>query len=205
MNRVTLINYLIDKFNFSSYLEIGIDQGITFKQISCENKESVDPAKGLYSHAKPTHQMTSDEFFNSVEPVDKKWDVIFIDGLHESDQVDKDIRNSLRHLNPGGFVILHDCNPLTYERQIVPDPRNTSGPWNGDVWRSVARFRSGFKDYGCAVIDYDEGLGIISSRLDCDGFECPDELTYEYLESNREEVLNLVSKESTEMFLESIQ
>jgi predicted O-methyltransferase YrrM len=52
--------------------------------------------------------ITSDAFF---ERSMVKFDVIFIDGLHEEHQVDRDIVNSLQHLNPGGIIVLHDCLP----------------------------------------------------------------------------------------------
>lgn len=205
MNRVSLINYFIEKFNLSSYLEIGVAKGGTFGSVSCAQKESVDPADNFYSDAKPTHKMTSDEFFESIKGSGKKWDIIFIDGLHESQQVNRDIENSIRHLSEKGFIILHDCNPLRYEYQVVPDPRPRRGtPWNGDVWRSVVKFRNENKDYGCSVIDYDEGLGIISSRLPVTNIEAPETLDYKSLELNRHTLLGLVDKKLVSDFLESI-
>ena len=59
--------------------------------------------------------MTSDEFFDFLRTneFDRKYDVIFIDGLHKSYQVKKDILNSLQFLNPKGYIVLHDCNPPT--------------------------------------------------------------------------------------------
>lgn len=205
MNRVILINYLINKFSFSRYLEIGIDQGLTFRGVTCEKKESVDPAMNLYAHAKPTHKMTSDQFFESIKNTDKKWDVIFIDGLHESHQVDRDIRNSIKHLSENGFIILHDCSPLKYEHQIVPDPRQRTGtPWNGDVWKSVVKFRSNNLDYGCVVLDYDEGLGLINRKIQTDNITLPEPLNFENLEVDRESLLGLIQKENVQTFLESL-
>ena len=42
-DRADLINYLIEKRNFKSHLEIGLDNGDNYKRIQCEHKESVDP------------------------------------------------------------------------------------------------------------------------------------------------------------------
>ena len=55
--------------------------------------------------------MTSDDFFRDNK---EKFDLIFIDGLHETNQVDRDIENSLKFINKGGTILLHDCLPKKY-------------------------------------------------------------------------------------------
>ena len=49
--------------------------------------------------------MTSNEFFFNNS---KKYDLIFVDGDHSSDQVKIDIDNSWKILNKGGYLILDD-------------------------------------------------------------------------------------------------
>ena len=92
MKRYEIINLLIVKNGYKSYLEIGLDNGLNFSKIKIDNKKSVDPALGQYSHAKPTYKLTSDDFFKQNKD---KYDIIFIDGLHHSEQVYRDIKNSL--------------------------------------------------------------------------------------------------------------
>lgn len=134
---------------------------------------------------KPTYKMTSDQFFEQIAPGLDKWDIIFIDGLHESHQVDKDIENSLRSLTPNGSIVIHDCNPQDEIRQRVP---RESRQWNGDVWKSVAKYRS--QGGRCVVIDTDEGLGWIHRSLEPpEPFEV--EYTYQALDKNRELYLGL--------------
>lgn len=41
----------------------------------------------------------------------QKFDLVFIDGLHHSDQVLKDINNSLSFLEPNGVIMCHDILP----------------------------------------------------------------------------------------------
>ncbi len=53
----------------------------------------VDPGMG------GTHRMTSDEFFRQYQG--PPFDLIFIDGLHLSEQVLTDIKNALQWLSPG--------------------------------------------------------------------------------------------------------
>ena len=104
--RYDLINTLIQKFGFKNYLEIGVsDPSECFNNVICENKMGVDP--GLEFPDNPVkYPMTSDDFFSSLEKGNLdldpgfRWDVIFIDGLHISTQVMKDVINSLYHLNP---------------------------------------------------------------------------------------------------------
>ena len=154
--RSDIINKLIAKNNYKTYLEIGIAGGESFNTINCEYKVGVDPA--LTTPA--THHMTSDEYFDSLTPNDK-FDIIFIDGLHLWEQCYRDINNALAHLNPNGVVVCHDMNPLfeMFQSRLWPD---TCGLWNGDVWKAFAKVRTERNDINCQMIeDCDFGIGII--------------------------------------------
>lgn len=193
MTRYQLINKLIKKFNYQSYLEIGVADGSCFDRIEIINKESVDPATDVkYILAKPTYKMTSDEFFINNT---KTYDIIFIDGLHHSDQVDKDIKNSLRILNEGGMILLHDCNAVTEISQRVP--RETSY-WVGDVWKSIVKYRyeTAGCEFGCMTLHMlpkEQDMSIIKRSIKHSfNIEMPDTLDYEWLENNRYPALGLI-------------
>lgn len=190
MKRWDLINYLIEKFDYKTYLEIGVDNGACFNNIVIINKVSVDPAID-YPHARPTFKMTSDEFFVSNE---KKFDIIFIDGLHHSDQVDKDIRNSINCLTDNGCILIHDSNPYSELAQRVP---RESRYWTGDVWKSIVKYRATNNLPGCVVLDLradEEGTAIIKNTIDSNfKLEIPESLTYEWLDYNRDNALGLIS------------
>lgn len=93
MDRSDIINFLIKKNNFKTYLEIGLDNpDVNFNKINCSVKHSVDPFfesdhtefdiksyEFEYAMKFLTFRMTSDEFF---ETSSMKYDIIFIDGLH---------------------------------------------------------------------------------------------------------------------------
>tara|TARA_Y100001963_G_scaffold139007_1_gene204428 strand:- start:3928 stop:5019 length:1092 start_codon:yes stop_codon:yes gene_type:complete len=190
-NRVDIINSIINYVGATNYLEIGLYEGACFSQINAPNKVSVDPEK-LTDLL--THQMTSDEFFEQNTGI---FDVVFIDGLHHSDQVYKDIKNSIDCLSDKGVVICHDMNPPTKERQEVPCVK---WPWNGDCWKAWVKLRVEEPNLNMFVIDADEGCGIITKgsqrtlnlNLTEDyGYG----LTWEDLDSNRMEYLNLISLE----------
>ena len=193
MKRFDIINYLIEKYNYTSYLEIGVENpNNCFNKINAVNKISVDPnPMGIVSH-----KMTSDEFFKAYSK-DMIFDIVFIDGLHTMEQVDKDIQNSLNHLSENGIIVLHDCNPVNEQRQMeLNDPRRKIRAWNGTVWKSIAKLRCSDNNLYIAVIDTDEGVGIIK-RGTQDTFKIEDDmnniLTYEFLDMNRGELLNLIS------------
>lgn len=190
-----LINHYLSKKESKHYLEIGLYKGMTFSRVSAALKDSVDPDSTM--NAK--YQMDSDSFFDNVAPtLEYKYDLIFIDGLHHTEQVDKDIKNSLNYLNEDGIIVLHDCNPISEMRQRVPaDFDIWKYGWNGDVWKSIFKFRKNYshKLYKTFVIETDEGLGVIKpNEIGVSlNLEYPTEFTYDFFNSNRKEILNLIS------------
>jgi hypothetical protein len=57
-----------------------------------------------------THiRKTSDEAFQNIK--DKEFDFVYIDGLHTSDQVEKDIENYMKLIKKNGFIGGHDYHP----------------------------------------------------------------------------------------------
>ena len=188
MIRSDIINHLIEKYNYQTYLEIGLGDGRNYLRINCRHKECVDPYEGDFDRNYSvdvnefirehilTYQMTSDEFFET-EGRDKKYDLIFIDGLHMEEQVDRDILNSLRHLNEGGRVVVHDCLPFSKEAQLPVEER-IDGNWNGTVWKSIPKLALMGIEY--FVVDTDFGCGIIEYHPNADKLELPPPADYEY-------------------------
>jgi len=192
IKRYDIINHIIGKYNLTNYLEIGVFQGENIRKINASHKDGVDPGHEGYVVPEVNYPLTSDSFFEFIKDhEDIKYDIIFIDGLHHADQVEKDIKNSLKHLVPNGFIIMHDCNPVSYETQIVP--RETIA-WTGNVWKAFVEFKMNNPTYECCVIDTDFGVGIIKNigtdykiinRID----------DWNYFDINRKELLNLISWE----------
>ena len=154
MDKSFIINFLIKKYNYKKYLEIGCRKDTTFNQINIDYKRGVDPEQG------GTHRMTSDEFFEqNVE----KFDIIFIDGLHLSSQVLKDAYNSLEFLNDNGTIIFHDAKPL-FEDECTINPRDSkAGYWNGDVWKAIVELKT-LSDIDIRILDCDWGVGILRKK-----------------------------------------
>jgi len=186
MRRTDIIQGLIDKIGAKAYLEIGMGPGLNFEEIVCEHKICIDPTPTV----EVMFSLTSDDFFAQNE---ETFDVIFIDGLHWSEQVYKDITNSLDILNDGGYIICHDMNPNSEFIQRYPQPKIES-EWTGDCWKAWVKLRSERDDLNMSVVDTDYGCGVITigkqSKVLFKG-----ELTWETLDNNRTELLNLISVE----------
>lgn len=161
IKRYDIINHIIEKKNYNSYLEIGTQHGVNFKKINIKIKECCDPIK-LYKNL--TYHMTSDEAFIKIKENNKKYDIIFIDGLHWSEQVYKDICNSLDCLNHNGCIVLHDCNPITHIQARYPYDDQIK-EWNGDCYKAFLKFRFKNLNIYTSVIDTDWGVGIIMPNL----------------------------------------
>ena len=182
-NRTDLLNFLAEKYNLQRYLEIGVQNPAqNFNKIKCAVKYSIDPDPS----ASATFLMTSDEAFSAG--FRRKFDLIFIDGLHTAEQVKKDFENALKALSPNGFIVLHDCNPLKEEHTIVPRPTAT-GHWNGDVYKFAGRLSS-FEEF--VTVDIDNGCGVFRN-LDGKTFPYRPEFQWEYFDTHRKELLNLIS------------
>ena len=189
MKRTDIINAFIQKYGYKSYLEVGTqDPSSNFDKINVEHKVSIDP----FPRGEVTFVGTSDEYFESITD-DVKYDIIFIDGLHHSDQVLKDVNNALEHLNDRGTIICHDCLPTTEKMQEREDH---GGEWTGDVWKAIAELRVERIDLDIKVVDTDYGCGII--RM---GSNVPYEpltenyKTYAYYNLHKYRMLNVISPE----------
>ncbi|MDC0944282.1 class I SAM-dependent methyltransferase [Candidatus Pelagibacter sp.] len=149
--RWDLIDYLIKKYDYKNYLEIGCDRDQLFSRIKLENKIGVDP------HSGGNIRKTSDEFFQENN---KTFDLVFIDGLHTYAQVKKDILNSVKFLNTNGIILVHDCLPDTMSKQAIPRYKMQ---WNGDVWKAIVDLRQdhNLDIYTCEI---DQGIGVIKKN-----------------------------------------
>lgn len=204
VKRYDLINQLIEKNNYVNYLEIGVrDPNDNFRKIKAAHKDGVDPAN-IRGTTDINYPVTSDEFFELIKDQDIKYDIIFIDGLHLWEQVDKDITNSLNHLQPNGTIVLHDCNPIKEEHQIRE--YKPGAHWNGDVWKAILKHRVENASIKLTVVNTDEGLGVMTFGKEkkytnpvLDSFKTYGDVPYSFLNENRNDILNLVSVEDWEV------
>jgi hypothetical protein len=169
MYRFDIINHFVKKYNFKNYLEIGVFNGECIEAVDILHKDGVDPGAEGVVHPKVNYPITSDEFFELIKGHDIKYDIVFIDGLHHSTQVIKDITNSLKHSINNGVIAMHDCNPPTKAHAQVP--RNGQREWNGDTYKAFLQ--------GDFNIDKNE----LQQGID----------SWDYFNTNRVQLLNLIS------------
>lgn len=168
MNHTELLNHLIKSRDYESYLEIGVYDGINFNSIECTNKSCCDPCVcDVHCCCDVTYRMTSDEMFATLDD-DVKFDIVFIDGMHDEAYVDRDIMNSMKHLNVGGVVCLHDtCPPGEYTTKKYDTYADDRGTWCGDVYKSVLKL---YETNACyhTILNHDCGLTVIEY---CENFD----------------------------------
>jgi hypothetical protein len=228
------IDVIKKKKNKVNYLEIGVQTGFCFFKIRADRKLAVDPdfiiklknkIKGYFRNRTNFNnkffELTSDDFFAQKGDYIKQIggiDVAFIDGLHLREQVAKDIENTLKYLNKGGLILVHDCNPLNanaavraYTSQEVID-MNLPGYdyiWNGDVWEAIVELRATRKDLDIAVINSDHGVGLIQIKPATAPLSLTEEqiknLSYADLDANRQAFLNLKSAENFPAYIKDFE
>ena len=204
--RTEIINFLLSlKQNDTCYLEIGVrNPEDNFNKIKANKKYSVDP--GIEFKQNPVDfKMTSDVFFqklfrNEVLSNSIKFDVIFIDGLHLAEQVDRDIKNALKYLKDDGFVVLHDCNPPSewHARELYTYLNTPAGGyWNGTTWKAFLKWRFSPSVNSCCI-NCDWGVGILSKKHQIGENIDTNNPFFEFgvLDKNRKEYLNLIDFET---------
>ncbi len=196
VSRTELLNVLISVDGLDSYLEIGSGNGKNLAQIIAPIRQSVD------AYADATYQMTSDEFFACGVGLDR-YDLIFVDGLHEEDQCRRDLENALARLSDRGWIVAHDANPPTEWHQRPVEQFEPGSDWNGTVWKALIRCRSEHPELELCTLDVDWGCALLRRRagnLPPDPApELPDTLEWAFFAEHRRELLNLMSASTEEL------
>ena len=182
-----LINMLAGLVQAERYLEIGVHKGETFFNVDFRLKVAVDPdfRFDIDEHQEEGcffYPLTSDDFFSVFPDSDvarkfsgandalPRFDVIFIDGLHNFEQSYRDFQNSLGYCHDKTIWVLDDtvpCDPysaipdqqraLEYRRQqlggqvVAP---NFNWDWHGDVFKTLLAIHDHYPDISyCTVMD----------------------------------------------------
>lgn len=157
-DRLVYVEKAVRKIGFDNckYLEIGVCNGYIFNKLDLkeENKYGVDPDRG------GNYRMTSDQFFS--ENKEKKFDVIFIDGLHHYNQCQRDIINSLKCLNNNGVILIHDMIPTNSLVEYIPR-RAINSHWTGDVWKCAVEIQNS-QNLDFVIANCDCGVGILKPK-----------------------------------------
>lgn len=178
MKRRDVIGPLLALYDAPRYLEIGVEAGTTFHAVAAARKVAVDPDFRFVvpePRITPTvayHQTTSDDYFGRLIDEDDRFDVIFLDGLHTSEQTLRDLLNAVGHLAPGGVIVIDDTMPNSYAASMrSPDDlmllrsrisyEQENLAWMGDVFRIAFFVETFLQAFSFATIEEAPGQMIL--------------------------------------------
>ena len=148
----------------STYLEVGVSLGRTFEDVTVPFRWGVDPHPRFdvdhLPHGAIFSPLESDRFFSGL-PENQKFDLVFLDGLHEWRQTYRDLLNALDHTSDHAIILIDDVVPDD-EWSAIPDQalaiekKRAAGRldhrWQGDVFRVILAIAEHHPDLDFRVI-----------------------------------------------------
>ena len=178
--RTDLLNAIAERYDYRTYLEIGVKHYENFNAIRIPEKIAVDPVYGK------TFKVTSDQFFKETKWLYPEFDLIFVDGDHRMEPCSRDILNAWLHMAPGGLIVVHDVWPKVID--LIGERQEGRKGWCGDVWLAyLLALQNGFSGY---TIDCETGCGIITG-FGATPTKIPDRITFDAFLEHAEEWLNV--------------
>lgn len=163
------------------YLEIGVQHGFNLEAILCNDKTGVDPNPLFNPNKLPNNSKfflsKSDDFFNKLE-TDSQFDFIFIDGLHEANQVLKDVFNALKHSKPNSWILVDDIIPIDFisgisnqkeSIEIKSQLNRFEKSWQGDCYKIYPVLMNYFTGIELFIFIYPNNPQLLI-RISEDGF-----------------------------------
>lgn len=196
-----IINHLIRQFGFSTYLEYNKFDGATyFEDIVCPHKEIAYLPETSYLDGRNIKRLLGIaeqvrfDLIMGLEQLQlhcqgRKFDIIFFDPVHVRPDVDLALQTLPRLLNPGGMLVVHDCNP---EDVALTTLKRRVGSWVGETFKAFALFRH-FNRAQSITINEDFGVGLVWNKsLNLD---YPITLDIDYFDfaQDRQEYLGLIN------------
>lgn len=144
------VNRVAEHIGGASYLEIGVFKGKTFNNVHFPRQVAVDPYFGfdVAEFARDGVDFvakTSDDYFATVNN-GEKFDVVFLDGLHNFQQTFRDFCNALACANDKTVWLIDDVLPsdVYSALPIAAEARGfrkragiNSNAWHGDVFKVI--------------------------------------------------------------------
>ena len=214
-----LVNWLGQKLNFKSYLEISTyNTGSFFHKVKpqiFEVKECFNylneqlllnpPNKNTLNNDHDFELIEYELGFQKLKQKGLKFDVVFVDSYHTLSQTIKDINVALELVSEKGIIVVHDCNPPKIE-YVGNEYREHK--WCGQTYEGFIKFRVLNPQIESYVVDIDLGCGIIlPNRKPTNPLILSDEMTiddlclWENFDKNRKYLLNLINLKEFERLL----
>ena len=156
-DHMSLLEHLAEWLKPEHYLEIGILNGESLRRIQnhakCCYGVDIKIEHRNYNSNVELYEMPSDDFFKQLDP-SIKFDMVFIDGLHEKTQVYKDFINAKDRVIDDGLIVLHDTVPMNDDM---------TAPWFcHDAWEAMRRIKIEFiNDWEILSLPFNPGISIM--------------------------------------------
>ncbi|MBB6511148.1 hypothetical protein F4695_004546 [Rhizobium soli] len=176
-SRAEVVQSFLNLFEDPRYLEIGVNKGETFHAVKAGTKVAVDPQfifdVEACAKANPNasyYQVTSDKYFGHIVTTNDKFDVVYVDGLHTSEQTLRDILNATEILAPKGVIVVDDVKPTTHlaaipDRQTFFKVRSfltlDEKSWMGDVFRVVYFIDTFMQQWSHRTVSDNHGQAVV--------------------------------------------
>lgn len=159
------LNALAKIVSASRYLEIGVAKGHTFRKVNVQFKVAVDPRfrldiDSIANSSTVFHEVTSDEFFESLASKYQLFDLIYLDGMHTFEQTLRDFTASIPFSHARTIWLLDDTCPSSWlaanpNRQFTDRFRGrfrlSDRNWMGDVYKVVFAIHDFFPQFNYAT------------------------------------------------------
>lgn len=170
MRKYDIINLLGRRHGLRDYLEICTPStGLTFAKVDAETfktchrlvyrcpEDTDDGQEYTYRTTTPSSREITRTIFTAVgsKPI---YDLIFVDPWHELKASAEDLEGAWQLLRPGGYIVVHDCNPPNEE---VASPQFRKGAWCGETYRAYIDFLAFKAEASFCTIDTDFGCGVV--------------------------------------------
>lgn len=153
-----------------NYLEVGVAQGLTLEQIRVPYRWGVDPTPQFDTEKLPKglqfFTQDSDTFFQELEN-SQRFNLVFLDGLHQWQQTYRDLINVLNHSVVDTIIVIDDVVPddelaafpdWDKALQMKDDAGITDGRWQGDVFKVLLAIAEGHPELEfCTVTTFESG------------------------------------------------
>jgi hypothetical protein len=196
-----IVNRLIRQFGFKRYLEYNKFDGTQcFSQIACESKTLAFIPEHAYLDAPTTERLLQTaqsvpaSAIQTLEQLLERhagqgFDLILYDPVHVRPEVDLAIRALPALLNPGGILVVHDCNP---ENEALTSVRRRPGSWVGETYKAFALLRHHNPGLALTVAE-DYGVGLIWNKGLVLDYPIEAELSYQQFAAQRSSYAGLIS------------
>jgi len=208
--KVEIINLLIGKYGFTSYLEIAAPTtGFLFGQVARQGLERCD--RIVYCCPPDfddgerivwrSETASLDAIAAELVRAGRRYDIVFVDSHHTYECSARDLAFAFSLVSDRGLIVMHDAAPPAL---ATTTPDFIAGDWTGQSYAALVDFLLLHPERPVYVVDIDWGVAVIGSAAGAPATageaasawrQLPDDYStrFAFFEANRAALLNLCS------------